>query len=90
MSLNSIKQWLNDNICERGQHCSCWFDGTWGECCAKHDKRYASKRLTKYQADILLFRCVRKTSNTFMAILMFMGVTILGHGRYRDAQLKKD
>jgi len=67
-------------------HCTLWFEGTWSMCCARHDKRYANKRLTKYQADKLLFRCVKRKSNIIMASLMFLGVTVLGHYNYYKAQ----
>lgn len=69
--------------------CTCFFNGTWKECCDRHDRRYENKRLTKYQADKLLFRCVRKKSNVVVASIMFAGVTLLGHYSYYKAQKDK-
>lgn len=63
-------------------HCTLWFEGTWSECCARHDRRYANKRLTRYQADILLYRCIKRKSNIVMASVMFVGVRLFGWSRY--------
>ena len=63
-------------------YCTLWFEGSWKCCCARHDKRYANKRLTRYQADILLYRCVKCKSNRFIASLMFIGVSFFGWIRY--------
>ena len=68
-----------------GDGCTMWFDGTWRSCCDKHDKRYENKRITKFQADILLFRCVAKHS-FWMGALMFTGVSLFGHWNYAKAQ----
>lgn len=59
-------------------NCTFWFEGTWTECCKRHDRRYANKRLTRNQADKLLFRCVKRKSNIIMAFIMFTGIRILG------------
>lgn len=59
-------------------NCTLWPEGTWSECCALHDRRYENKRLTRYQADKLLFRCVNRKSNIKMAIVMFLGVRLFG------------
>jgi len=66
-------------------HCTLWFEGNWSECCALHDRRYANKRLTRYQADKLLFRCVRRKSNIVMASIMFAGVRTIGWYFYDKA-----
>ena len=72
-------------------HCTCFPDVVFGTdisgSCKYHDKRYESKRLTKYQADILLYRSVAKKGHPIVGAVMFIGVSILGHGRYRDANL---
>lgn len=62
--------------------CTCWFDGNWKHCCDFHDRRYANQRLTRYQADKLLYRCVAKKSKP-MALIMFIGVRLFGWIRYR-------
>jgi len=65
-------------------NCTLFPDGTWSSCCARHDRRYENKRLTKYQADKLLYRCVAK-KNKLIASVMFLGVTLFGHYWYKKA-----
>jgi hypothetical protein len=74
------------NICDRG-HCTCFLDRCcgldWSLACKRHDRRYENKRLTRYQADILLYRdVVRKTNCIALASLMFLGVRTFGWLRY--------
>ena len=64
--------------------CTLWFKGTWNECCCWHDRRYANKRLTRYQADKLLYRCVKRKSNKIMASIMFVGVRLFGWYFYHE------
>lgn len=78
-------EWL-DKFCNYRTRCSCYIDAccgfNWKECCDRHDKRYANTRLTRYQADILLLRCIKKKSNTIHALLVFIAVRIFGWIRY--------
>ena len=67
-------------------HCTLSPEGNWAECCKRHDRRYENKRLTKWQADKLLYRCVKRKSNAFIGSLFFIGVTIGGHWSYYKAQ----
>ena len=81
---------LSKKVCERGQHCSCFFDSflkwDWGECCGLHDKRYANKRLNREQADELLRRCVlRKTGCKILANGMYYAVRVFGQKWYDKA-----
>lgn len=62
-----------------------WWVRNWTKCCAKHDRRYENKRLTKYQADKLLYRCVKRKSNAFIASVYFTGVTLFGWWAYYNA-----
>ena len=55
--------------------CTLFPDGSWGTCCARHDKRYENTRLTKYQADTLLYRCVKRKANPYIAVIIFIGVS---------------
>jgi aspartate aminotransferase-like enzyme len=62
-----IKDWFYYNIVERGQYCTCWFDGWfgkyWGDCCKDHDYHYMNQDKhdkTKSEVDNNLFKCVRK------------------------------
>ena len=83
-----MKDWIN-KFCNKN-YSTCWFDrccgDDWGVCSKKHDKRYANKRLTRYQADILHYRCVKRKSNIVMASLMFMGVRSFGWYFYEKAK----
>ena len=63
-------------------YCTLWFEGNWKVCCKRHDRRYKNKRISKYQADKLLFRCVKRKANSFMAALMFIGVSLFGWYSY--------
>ena len=67
-------------------NCTLFPEGNWTECCARHDRRYENKRLSKYQADKLLYRCVKRKSNIAVASIMFIGVTLFGHYNYWKAQ----
>lgn len=67
-------------------NCTCFFEGNWTKCCEKHDKRYMSTRLTKWQADKLLYRCVKKQGHAVVAGIMFAGVAVFGHWNYYKAQ----
>lgn len=58
-------------------YCTLWWDGAWADCCAAHDAAYAMG-LDKFQADLDLGFCVAQTGNTWMGILMFIGVATLG------------
>ena len=66
-------------------NCTLFPEGAWTTCCARHDRRYTSKRLTRLQADILLYRCVKRKGYPVIAILMFLGVRIVGKYYYAKA-----
>lgn len=59
-------------------YCTFWIEGNWTECCSLHDRRYENRRLTRKQADELLFRCVKRKSNRVMASIMYIGVRAFG------------
>ena len=67
-------------------NCTMWPEGNWSECCARHDKRYSRKALSKFKADILLYRCVKRKHSVLMAAIMFLGVTIFGHFYYNKGK----
>lgn len=67
-------------------HCTLFPEGTWAGCCERHDRRYENKKITKYQADTLLFRCAKRRAGVVIAAVMFAGVTIFGHYSYNKAQ----
>lgn len=65
--------------------CTLFPEGNWWRCCKRHDRRYDNKRLTRWQADILLFRCVKRKSNVVLAALMWSGVRLGGWYYYNKA-----
>ncbi len=71
-------------------NCTLYPEGTWTECCARHDRRYENKRLSKWQADKLLYRCVKKKSSKVNAAIMWLGVTLFGWFAYYRATNKGD
>ena len=64
-------------------NCTAFPEGNWSSCCARHDRRYENKRLTRKQADELLYRCVRRKKNVVVASIMWAGVRTFG-GWYYD------
>ncbi len=66
-------------------HCTLFPDGSWAECCARHDRRYDNKRITREQADELLFRCVVRKSNKVVAYIVYAGVRAFGWYYYDKA-----
>ena len=73
------------NSSTRKNNCTLFPEGGWTECCERHDKRYENKRLNRYQADKLLFRCVKRKSNVIIAGIMFAGVRTFGWYFYKKA-----
>ena len=70
-------------LCERGQKCSCWFDGWWGSACEEHDNDYKYKRLySKLIYDLKLWYNVTISNKVLfplgfiMGFVMFLGLTI--------------
>lgn len=49
-----------------------------GDVCERHDRRYESTRLTKIQADKLLYREIRRKGLPNTARVMFIGVSVIG------------
>jgi len=84
--VNKLKEAI-DWFCNKRAYSTCWFDSCcgmdWSNCSKFHDRRYNNKRLTRYQADKLLYRCVKRKSNTFIASLMFLGVRAFGWYFYK-------
>ncbi len=65
--------------CERGQKCTCWFDGwfkrDWSSCCEEHDRDYIKQRVsTKEKADKDFYKCLQKRAGKFMAWIMYTAV----------------
>ncbi len=53
-------------------------EGNWAECCAMHDRRYSNMRITRRQADTLLYRCIKRKKNKYIASIYYIGVRAFG------------
>jgi len=63
-------------------YCTAWFEGNWGHCCQAHDFHYSTmSTVSRFQADKYLYQCVKQKSKP-IAILMFLGVRVLGWYRF--------
>lgn len=49
-----------------------------GDACRKHDRRYENTRITRGQADRLLYRDIRRRGLYFTAFIMYIGVRLFG------------
>ena len=58
--------------------CTLFPEGNWSECCHQHDRMYGRKTVSRWVADKLLYKCVRKKSNIVVASIMFIGVRLFG------------
>ena len=63
-------------MCKK-EGCTCWFDGVWKHCCDSHDSEYGSKKLSRFESDLNLFKCVWN-KNKVMAVAMFSAVRVVG------------
>lgn len=59
-------------------YCTLSPEGNWAVCCQRHDRRYVNKRLTRLQADKLLYRCISRKSNIFYGFAFFISVRLVG------------
>jgi uncharacterized membrane protein SpoIIM required for sporulation len=69
---------------------TCFIDSAfgydWGSCSERHDKRYINKRLTRKQADELLYRCFKRKVNIVFAFIGYFLVRIFGGYFYKQSQ----
>ena len=79
------------NFCNRN-HTTCFIDKwgkyDWGECSKRHDNRYENIRLTRKQADELLYRCFKRKVNVVFAFVGYILVRLFGWYFYSEAQKK--
>lgn len=65
-----------------GDGCTFWIDGwgdiSWRHCCDVHDIAYLDGTVPRTQADLELALCVAQTGHGVMALVMLVGVTVLG------------
>lgn len=74
------------NWCERGQRCSCWFDGwfnkDWSIACEIHDARYLTsygRNLTREEVDLEFLDNLKAQGACLpMRWLMYVGVRLFG------------
>ena len=80
------------SFCNRN-HTTCFIDKAfgydWGSCSKRHDKRYENTRLTRRQADELLYRCFKRKVNIVFAFIGYILVRLLGWMPYYFAQKEK-
>jgi hypothetical protein len=83
--------------CERGQRCSCWFDGwfgkDWSSACKLHDERYMTDKgfgWTRKQADVELRSSVSAAGAPIMAWVMYFGVRLGGAKSWRKNRMNRN
>jgi len=87
--LKNLFSKIHKKICERGQKCSCWFDGwfskDWSLCCKEHDIDYKNlkKGDSTKESDKKFLKCLKSKANLGMAYLMYSVVRIFGR-KYKD------
>lgn len=57
--------------------CTLFPDYNWDECCKFHDYQYLSKKVSRKEADKILYNCVKNKSKT-IAYVMYAGVRLFG------------
>ena len=58
-------------------NCTLFPEGTWSDCCAKHDTAYLTKGGSRWDADKELNKCVKKKCKVVAAV-MWLGVRVAG------------
>lgn len=60
--------------------CTLFPEGAWTPCCDSHDAVYKSTRswIKRWRADIDLYKCVRNGGRPVLAVIMLVGVILLG------------
>jgi len=63
-------------------HCTASPEGNWGHCCEAHDFHYSKmSTVTRLQADIYLYECIKQRS-IIVATIYFIGVRLFGWTKY--------
>lgn len=57
--------------------CTLFPDGTWSKCCDLHDYQYLTQKVSRKQADKILYDCV-KSKCKVIAHIMYIGVRMFG------------
>ena len=62
--------------------CSCWPDNNYSECCYEHDKAYwaGGSPEERKKADLKLKKCVKEKGHKNIAVIMYWGARVFGHG----------
>jgi len=96
--INTFIEKYFSNFCERGQRCSCWFDGWWGDACAEHDKDYQERAYlgSKLSYDLKLWIGVTLANKWLspigfvMGLVMFVALSLAprSYGFYNKYRIK--
>jgi lysozyme len=71
-----------------GDGCTDFIQGNWRTCCDVHDLSYAVQ-LPKAVADASLAQCVADHGHSFIAVIMWVGVTVFGGWFYARARRRE-
>jgi len=73
----------NDEVTTK-DNCTKFPEGNWTKCCLQHDEDYETGGTEKdrKKADKKLKNCVTKKGHMFIALIMYIGVRILGKSHF--------
>ena len=57
--------------------CTLFPDGKWKDCCDHHDYQYLTQKVSRKEADIKLYNCVKERCKV-VAYVMYVGVRLFG------------
>ncbi len=64
--------------------CTGWHTHTSAEsCCEQHDKHYQTGDISRWDADLRLYRCIRDSGRPVHAVIAFIAVRLFGWLFYR-------
>lgn len=65
--------------------CTLFPDGNYGSCCQEHDLAYSKRLVSRSEADLKLYECIRERGRPKTAIIVYIAVRVFGWiwwGRY--------
>ena len=70
-------------------YCTCWFRGTWNQCCKKHDECYEKAFIRRLFCDRKFKICVHKKGKAgkLFANIMYRFVRLFGESHYTKKQI---
>lgn len=70
---------LYESVKEKFDGCTAVPDFDFGEtCCNRHDFDYLTKRVTRAEADLKFYRCVKRSGKPIIAAVYYVGVRLFG------------